>query len=89
MPKPQPNTSAWLKRLYEQLFHRKRPEKYETACALLSVSPTDQRIIERRAREISAKVKAGKMPKDDHDAIFIIPPAGVKQALTFACRAWG
>lgn len=86
MPKPQPNTSAWFKRLCDQLFQRKRPGWSEIACALLSVSPTDQKTIERRVREISARVKIGKMPKDNHDVIFSIPPAGVKQALAFQVK---
>lgn len=86
MPKPQPNTSAWFKRLCEQLFQRNRPGWSEIACALLSVSPTDQRLIERRVRKISAKIKIGKLPKDGHDVIFSIPPAGVKQALVFQVK---
>lgn len=86
VPKPQPNTSAWFKRLCEQLFQRNRPGWSEIACALLSVSPTDQRNIERRVRQISARVKVGKMPKNDHDSILRIPPAGVKQALVFQVK---
>jgi hypothetical protein len=86
MHKPQPNTSAWFKRLCEQLFQRNRPGWSEIACALLSVPPNDQRTIERRVRKISTKIKVGKMPKDDHDVIFSIPPAGVKQALVFQVK---
>ncbi|WP_143541623.1 hypothetical protein [Rhodoferax fermentans] len=86
IPKPQPNISAWFTRLCEQLSKRKHPGWSEIACALLSVSPTDQRTIERRVRKISAKVKVGKMPKDDHDAILSIPPAGMKQALAFLVK---
>lgn len=85
-PKPQPNTSAWFKRLCEQLFHRNRPGWSEIACALLSVSPTDQRTIERRVREISARVKVGKVPKDNNDTIFSVPPAGVTQSLAFQVK---
>lgn len=50
------------------------------------MSPTDQRTIERRVREISARVKVGKVPKDNNDTIFSVPPAGVNQSLAFQVK---
>jgi hypothetical protein len=86
IPKPQPNTSDWFKRLCEQLYQSQRIGWSEIACALLSVSPTDQRTVERQVRSIAERLKNGRQLKHDHDTIFAIPPGDIKQSIAFQVK---
>jgi len=79
--KPKPSTSAWFIALCEQLSSRARTGWSEIACALLSIAPTDQQTIEKRIRALATRVRAGKPLKEGHDAIVLVPPEWIRQAI--------
>lgn len=81
--KPRPITSQWVKQLCAQLEERARPGWSEIACALLSLSPSDQTNVEKNVRRLALKVKAGKPLRNGQDTVMVIPPESDEQALAF------
>ena len=84
--KPKPSTSQWFKRLCAQLEERSRPGWSEIACALLSISPSDQAKVERGIRRLSTRARAGKPLKDSLDAVMLVPPEWTSQAVAFQIK---
>ncbi len=84
--KPKPSTSEWFTRLCEQLLERSRPGWSEIACALLSIAPDDQRQLEKRVRAMATRLRSEKTLKEGQDAIVLIPPEWIHQALAFQVK---
>ena len=84
--KPKPSTSAWFIALCQQLSSRARTGWSEITCALLSIAPTDQQTLEKRIRALATRARAGKPLKEGHDAIVLVPPEWIRQAIAIQVK---
>lgn len=81
--KPKENLSPWLRSLCDQLASRHHPGWSEMVFHLLGLTIQDQQRIEAELKARQRKIAAGKMPKDENNALIIIPPPHRRIGLVF------
>jgi hypothetical protein len=84
--KPRRATTAWFKRLCEQISKRPLTGWSELTSALLSLTPHHQQEFERQVQKIAKRIREGKSLRNDEDSVVFVGPVRGDTALVVRAR---